>query len=113
MSADSVAGEKRRSTRVRIKIRIDAEGVTEPLACEGETIVVNLHGALISTSIPLRVGMRIEIHVILTGARELAEVVYVDPEGPRLCGIALDKARNIWGVSLPPEDWRESDLDRR
>jgi hypothetical protein len=107
--ADSMARENRRSTRVRIKIRIAAQAVTEPLVCEGETIVIKLHGALISTSIPLRVGMRIEIHVILTDKRSLGQVVYVDPERPRLCGIGLDKAQNIWGVSLPPEDWHEGD----
>jgi len=106
-----MARENRRSTRVRIKIRIAAQAVTEPLVCEGETIVINLHGALISTSIPLRVGMRIEIHVMLTDKRALGQVVYVDPERPRLCGIGLDKAQNIWGVSLPPDDWREGDSD--
>jgi len=104
-----MARENRRSTRVRIKIRIAAQAVTEPLVCEGETIVINLHGALISTSIPLRVGMRIEIHVILTDKSAQGQVVYVDPDRPRLCGIALDKAQNIWGVSLPPDDWREGD----
>ena len=113
MCADSIARENRRSTRVRMNIRIAAQATTEPLVCEGETIVVNLHGALISTSIPLRVGMRIEIFVILTDKRALAQVVYVDPEQPRLCGIGLDKAQNIWGVSLPPDDWRESDSDGR
>ena len=113
MCADATARENRRSTRVRMKIRIAAHAMTEPLVCEGETIVVNLHGALISTSIPLRVSMRIEIVVIGTDKRALAQVVYVDPEMPRLCGIGLDKAQNIWGVSLPPDDWQESDPQRQ
>jgi hypothetical protein len=112
MCAESIARDNRRSTRVRMKIRIAAQAMTDPVVCEGETIVVNLHGALISTSIPLRVGMRIEILVILTDKRALAQVVYVDPERPRLCGIGLDKVQNIWGVSLPPDDWREVDSDR-
>jgi hypothetical protein len=59
-----------------MKIRIEAQGVAEPLTCEGETIILNLHGALISTTVALRVGMRIEIHVMLTGKRALAQVVY-------------------------------------
>ena len=96
MCAESMARENRGSTRVRIKIRIAVQGMTEPLVCEGETIVVNLHGALISTSIPLRVGMKIEILVILTDKRALAQVVYADPERPRLCGIGVDEAQNIW-----------------
>jgi hypothetical protein len=75
------------------------------LTCEGETIVVNLHGALISTAVALSEGMRIEIQVYLTGKRWNAEVVYVDPEQPLHCGIALAKPENIWGLSLPPDDW--------
>jgi len=53
------------------------------------------------------VGLKIEIHVILTDKRALGQVVYLDPDRPRLCGIGLDKAQNIWGVPLPPDDWRE------
>jgi hypothetical protein len=90
-----------------LKVLLEAQGITEPLACEGETVTVNLHGALIFTAIPLRVGMRIEIRVILTDKRAVAKVAYIDPNQPRHCGIALDEPRNIWGLSLPPEDWQE------
>ena len=86
--------------------------MTEPLTCEGETVTVNLHGALINTLAPPRVGMRIEIRVILTDKRAAADVVYVDPEQPRHCGIALAKPENIWGLSLPPDNWfEESDRE--
>ena len=94
-----------------MKVRIETKGVTEPLTCEGETIVVNRHGALISTTIGLRVGMQIEIHVILTDQRVLAGVVYVDPDRPRVCGIGLEKPQNIWGLSLPPDDWKGGDSE--
>jgi len=107
--SDSVARENRRSTRGRMKIQIADHGVTEPQTCEGETIVVNLHGALISSALPLRVGMTIDIHVILTDKHALAQVVYMDPDRPRFCGIGLEKPQNIWGVQLPPQDWKESD----
>jgi hypothetical protein len=109
MCPEPIDRENRRSTRVRIKVQLEAQGVTEPLTCEGETVIANRHGALISTTVALRVGMNIEIHVILTGKRALAGVVYVDPDRPRLCGIGLEKPENIWGVSLPPDDWREDD----
>lgn len=101
--------ESRRSTRVRLKVVIEARGLTEPLTCDGETLVVNLHGALISTSVPLRVKMKIEIHVIPTDKRATAKVVYVDPDRPKLCGIALEEPQNIWGLELEPEDWQKSD----
>jgi len=109
MSPEHGARESRRSTRVRLKVRIEAKGLTAPLTCEGETIVVNRHGALISTTVALRVGMRIEIHVILTDQRAVAQVVYVDPDWPRHCGIGLEKPQNIWGASVPPDDWKEGD----
>jgi hypothetical protein len=111
MSSKQVVRESRRSTRVRLKVTIKAKGITEPLACDGETQVVNLHGALISTAVTLRVGMEIEIHVVLTDKRAAATVVYVDPDQPRHCGIGLEQPQNIWGLSLPPDDWEESNLE--
>lgn len=98
----------RRSTRVPLKVRIDALSIAEVLTCEAETMVVNLHGALISTTAAFRVGMRIEVHVCLTDKRADACVVYVDPDQPLHCGISLMKAQNIWGVSFPPDDWHEA-----
>ena len=100
--------ESRRSTRVCLKVKIKAQGVTQPLICDGETLSVNLHGALISTTVTLRVGTEIEIHVIVTNLGALAKVVYVDPDRPKLAGIGLDRPRNIWGLSSPPEDWSAS-----
>lgn len=97
--------ESRRSTRVRINVQIEAKGVADPIRCDGETIVVNRHGALILTTVGLRVGMRIELRVVLTGKSALADVVYVDPDHPRHCGIGLLSPENIWGVSIPPDDW--------
>jgi hypothetical protein len=104
-------GQSRRSTRVALKVSIKAQGITEPLICEGETIIVNLHGALISTSVELSLGMKIEVDVYLTGKHANAEVVYVDPDKPLHCGIALAIPQNIWGISLPPEDWHEDGLE--
>ena len=105
MTSKPVARESRRSTRVRLKVGIEAQGVSEPLKCDGETFVVNLHGALILTAVGLRVGMKISIHVNITDRHATAEVVYVDPDQPRHCGIELEKPENIWGLSLPPDDW--------
>jgi hypothetical protein len=107
MSTTNVPREARRSTRVQLKVVIEAKGVTEPLTCDGETLVINLHGALISTAVPLRAGMKIQVHVLSTTIRAAADVVHVDPERPRICGIGLVTPENIWGVSLPPVDWHE------
>ena len=105
MSDTCVRGDSRRSTRVALKIVISVQGLSEPLSCDGETITVNRHGAFISSSVPLRIEMKITIQVVLTDKSAHAKVVYVDPERPRLCGIALETPENIWGVSFPPDDW--------
>ena len=102
-----VRGESRRSTRVALKVVLAAQGIHEPLTSDGETIVVNRHGALIFCTAPLRVGLEIEIHVIITGKHAAARVVRIDPERPQVCGIALAKPENIWGLSFPPDDWYE------
>jgi len=96
--------ESRRSTRVPLKVVI-REWVTNSLICDGETIIVNLHGALISTPVALSKGVRIQIQVFLTDKRALADVVYVDPKQPLHCGIALATLENIRGLSFPPDDW--------
>jgi hypothetical protein len=91
--------------RIRLKVIIVGQGMSESLKCDGETIVVNRHGALICTTIRLRVEMEIEIYVAVTDKRATAKVVYIDPERPRVCGIALSHPENIWGLSSPPDDW--------
>ena len=100
--------ESRKSTRVPLKVVISVEDSADNLTCDGETVLVNLQGALLSTEIGLILGMRIVIEVYLTGKRARARVVYVDAGNPLLCGIELDWAQNIWGVSFPPDDWVEA-----
>jgi PilZ domain len=107
MSSSATFHESRRSTRVPLKVVIAVEGDAETRTCDGETIVINLHGALISTTDGLSAGMRISIHVYVTDKRAAARVVYVDPNNPLHCGIELDEPQNIWGVPLPPDDWHE------
>ena len=93
----------RRSTRVPIRVRIDVQATG--ISCEGETITVNLHGALLKTSEALELGARIKIHVQLTGKSADARVVFADSEEALHFGVALDRPENIWGISLTPPDW--------
>jgi hypothetical protein len=97
--------ELRRSTRVPIRVRIEVRATG--LSCEGETIVVNLHGALVKTSGRLELGAKITVNVQLTGKSADARVVFASRERPSEYGIALDKPQNIWGISLAPADWQE------
>jgi hypothetical protein len=97
----------RRSTRVPLDIVISLQCLSEAVTCDGETIVVNRHGALVRSTVPLHLETKIQIHVIATGQRAQASIVYVDPDRPRVCGISLDKPENIWGLSEAPDDWDE------
>ncbi len=95
----------RRSTRVPIRVRIEVQATG--LVCEGETIVVNLHGALVKVSRALEVGARFIIQVQPTGKSAAARALFASRERPSEFGIALDEPENIWGISLPPADWQE------
>jgi hypothetical protein len=110
MASTGTFDQPRRSTRVPLKVVIAIGGGAGSRTCEGETIVVGLLGALIATTIELTVGMRILVHAHLTDQRAAARVVYIDPKNPLHCGIALDEPRNIWGVSLPPDNWDETSV---
>jgi hypothetical protein len=55
--------------------------------------------------------MKVSVHVYMTDRVASAEVVYVDPDQPRHCGITLTKPENIWGITLPPDDWYETDSE--
>lgn len=97
----------RRSIRVPLKLVVTILAGDEIPTCDGETITVSSHGALIATTVQLSVGMKLWIHVSLTDKRAAARVVYVDPSNPLQCGIELYEPRNIWGMPLSPSDCRE------
>ncbi len=106
MGSAGAFDKPRRSTRVPLKMVITIGDCAGSPVCEGETITVSLRGALIATSIALSSGMKISIHVYLTDKRAVARVVYIDPTNPLSCGVAFDEPQNIWGVPLPPDDWK-------
>lgn len=99
--------ECRRSSRVPLTITIDIDTGGEPRSCPGETIVVNLHGALISSSCALSADEEVTIHVYLTGKAAKARIVNVAGAEQNHYGIELLEPKNIWGVSLPPGDWQD------
>jgi len=108
MLSKATFGDSRRSTRVPMKVVIALEDGSGGRTCDGQTIVVNVHGALIATAIGLSTGMRISVYVYLTDKRAGARVVSIDSKNPLHCGIELDKPRNIWGVPLPPDNWEQT-----
>lgn len=99
--------DSRRSARVPLKVLISVEDNAHR-NCEGETEVVNLHGALINTNDELPYGAEISIHVYLTNKDAKAKIVFINALNRLQCGIELEKPENIWGVRLPPNDWTDS-----
>jgi hypothetical protein len=108
MTEQEMFKEHRRSSRVPLKITVDIETESGGMkTCSGETIIVNLHGALIHADCELYAGEKITIHVYLTGKSSPAKVVNVAGADKHEYGIELAAPKNIWGVPLPPSDWGE------
>ena len=97
--------DSRRSTRVPLKVTVEVKGRGYGFKCIGETVNVSLHGALIQTHAALRADEPISIYVHWSRKRAAARTVYISSENPLMCGIELEQPGNIWGVSLPPDDW--------
>jgi hypothetical protein len=95
----------RRSTRVAADVLIEVQG--ERFAYAGETVIVNLHGALVRIAAPLKLGDRITLYVHRTGRSASAGVVFADYEATKF-GVELDSPENIWGMADPPTDWTAS-----
>jgi hypothetical protein len=92
----------RRSTRITTDVLVEVQG--DGFAYAGETITVNLHGALVRVVAPLKHGDRVNLHVHSTGKSALGTVVFAN-SGLSQFGIELQDPGDIWDVGLPPADW--------
>lgn len=95
----------RRSTRIAHDVLVEVKG--ESFVYAGETLLVNLHGALIRIAAPLHLGDRIVLHVQNTGQSAEALIVFAD-DGASQFGLELENPQNIWGITMPPDDWQGS-----
>jgi hypothetical protein len=99
--------QDRRSSRVPLVIPISIAGVHPDTSVRfeafGKTLVVNQHGALISTISVLKAGMRLCITVETSGKSVWARVVWDTAHNEGRYGIELDAPDNPWGIS--PDDW--------
>ena len=100
----------RRSSRVNFDVLLELHD--ERFAFAGQTVVVNLHGALIRTSAALNLGTVVTIHVHQTGKAARARVVFSSYEESPHYGIELEVPENIWGLVDAPEDWETFSSDR-
>ena len=93
---------QRRSTRIPTDVLVEVQG--EGFAYAGETITVNLHGALVRIAAPLKRGDQVTVHVHRTGRSAAGSVVFAN-DASRQFGIELQNPENIWGITPPPHDW--------
>lgn len=110
--AEGVAG--RRSTRIAIAIPITISGkdaLGHPFKERARTVVINKHGAKITTFHQLALGAELSVDNHLLGRSAKATVVWLgDRRSPKVAveiGIQLFEAQNLWGIEFPPEDWQE------
>ena len=107
MMSQAKNSDLRRSTRIPADLNVLLEMPGEEFAYAGETILVNLHGALVRIAAPLKHGDRVTVHVHRTGKSVPANIVFAD-SGRSQFGIELEHPENVWGVATPPSDWLSS-----
>jgi hypothetical protein len=99
----------RRSTRIPADVPVEVE--RNGLVYSGETITVNLHGALVKLPANLRSslkrGDRVTVKVHPTGKSASGAVVFAN-EALHQFGIELQHPENIWGVIPQPPDWENA-----
>jgi hypothetical protein len=100
----------RRSTRIPTNVLLEVQ--RNGVLYSGETITVNLHGALARIPAPLKRGDRVSLHVHHTDKSVTGIVVFENSGGSQF-GIELQNPENIWGVAVPPADWKTGQSDEQ
>jgi hypothetical protein len=99
--------ENRRSSRISREIQISISGIHPETGAHfqavGKTLVVNKHGALISTIPGLKSGMQLCITVAASGKSAGAQVVWDGARGDGRYGIELETPDNLWDIMSTPE----------
>jgi len=102
----------RRSQRVILSLAVvvRTEDVPRDASFEEETrtLVVNLHGALITLASRVKKGQKLRLINSRTHVEQLCRVVYMGSptDGKAQVGVEfLKPAPDFWHISFPPEDW--------
>src|SRR5579859_2731207 len=112
--ADAQGQAGRRSTRLAIPISIAISGKDsggQSFKENTRTIVINKHGAKISSSHQLTLGTELLVENRALGLTAKTNVVWLgdrkSPKDAGEIGVQLLEAGNIWGIEFPPDDWQE------
>jgi hypothetical protein len=106
---------KRRSERVVLIVRV-ALSVKAPngseIRQEAKTQVVNAHGGLLVTQMPVLAGQEFTLTNIKTGVAKQCRVVRVERLETSEFSVAFqfgERAAKFWPVEFPPSDWAAPD----
>jgi hypothetical protein len=105
------ASNKRRSQRifVQVPVLVEEQGAGEDrLKEETQTLVINVHGALLLLSHKVSQGQELVLTHRRTAESQRCRVVFLGPPegGKAQVGIEfLTTQAGFWHVSFPPSDW--------
>ena len=101
---------RRRSQRVilSIPITVSGESSQEPFEEKTQTLVINVHGALITLAAKISAGQKLQLSTGSNTEKQMCRVVYVGPtaDGKTQFGIEFtEPAPHFWHITFPPEGW--------
>jgi len=103
---------KRRSSRVFARMHVRAAGRDNrghKFTKQGETIVINAHGALLYLDIEIDMGAPVTLRSPATEEDQESRVVYIGGASDRGLRLGLEfvsPAPHFWGIEFPPTDWK-------
>ena len=106
--------ERRRSQRVIIRVPVTLEAVVsaEKIKLPGQTVAVNIHGAMVLCSRPLDEGTSLELVNERSRERANARVTRASRESSEGYLIPVEfntPSPLFWQISFPPTNWKPSD----
>ena len=110
--ATSETDNKRRSSRVFARMQVRAAGRDNrghKFTKQGETIVINAHGALLYLDVEIDMGALVTLRSPATEEDQESRVVYIGGASDRGMRLGLEfvsPAPHFWGIEFPPSDWK-------
>ncbi len=106
--------ERRRSQRVIIRVPVTLEAMVtgEKIKLPGQTVAVNIHGAMVLCSRPLDEGTSLELINERSRERANARVTRASRESSEGYLIPVEfnaPSPLFWQISFPPANWKPSD----
>jgi hypothetical protein len=105
------ASNRRRSQRVVLQVAVLVRAempVGNRVQVQGFTLVVNAHGGLLESPLPVAVNQEIVLINPQTGKEVGCRVARAERTSPELVRVAFEfdePTCKFWPISFPPKDW--------